>query len=589
MMSCLVNSNSRNGILTALCLSFLGVTFAWGLRASLAQEQQVDCVGKPYGTPGCPLKKSQTSSAPATCGNGILDDAEECDYGKTRNGFSNCTTGCVLLYCGDGIVSPGNDEECEPEREERYVRNPDTGELEVEQRYLQPTCGSICTVPVCDFSGSCNGGCKRKFLPACQQSSQQGAVIPGPKPSTGGGTSTPAAPAPTTARCGDGIMQPGEECDDANKSDIDNCTNACRSPVCGDGIVQSWEQCDDSNRVDGDACSNSCKSPACGDGIAQSGEECDDGNHVSNDSCTNACKAPRCGDGILQGVEECDDGNSAESDACTNSCGRPRCGDGIVQSGEECDDGNVSNDDSCTTQCKAPRCGDGIVQAGEECDDGNKNTADACNNLCNMPVCGNGIKEGVEGCDDGNRLDGDACTNACSLPRCGDGILQSAEECDDGNTVNDDACTNSCRVLRCGDGILQAGEECDDGRANSNTDADVCRKNCRLPRCGDGVIDKDEECDFAAALEPGKEGESCSRQCKTVHAAAPESPLSRGGMLVLAGLGLLGVIAASSAWYFRRRIGKVVRVSGKRGSGVNAGAIDDIPLDEIEMPWHRWQ
>ena len=45
-------------------------------------------------------------------------------------------------------------------------------------------------------------------------------------------------------RCGDGIRDPGEACDDGNTIDDDLCDNACRTPVCGDGKRAGTEQCD---------------------------------------------------------------------------------------------------------------------------------------------------------------------------------------------------------------------------------------------------------------------------------------------------------------------------------------------------------
>jgi cysteine-rich repeat protein len=38
--------------------------------------------------------------------------------------------------------------------------------------------------------------------------------------------------------CGDGIVQPGEACDDGNQSNTDSCTNLCKIPFCGDGFTQ---------------------------------------------------------------------------------------------------------------------------------------------------------------------------------------------------------------------------------------------------------------------------------------------------------------------------------------------------------------
>lgn len=58
----------------------------------------------------------------------------------------------------------------------------------------------------------------------------------------------------------------------------------------------------------------------CGNGTTESGEECDDGNKVDNDDCTNACTKPKCGDKIVQAGEDCDDGNSEINDTCPSNC-----------------------------------------------------------------------------------------------------------------------------------------------------------------------------------------------------------------------------------------------------------------------------
>jgi cysteine-rich repeat protein len=66
---------------------------------------------------------------------------------------------------------------------------------------------------------------------------------------------------------GDGDGDPpctGEGCDCAGNEDICDaglyCSPAgeCTAPVCGDGVLQPLEQCDDSNEVDGDGCDADC-------------------------------------------------------------------------------------------------------------------------------------------------------------------------------------------------------------------------------------------------------------------------------------------------------------------------------------------
>ena len=72
---------------------------------------------------------------------------------------------------------------------------------------------------------------------------------------------------------------------------------ACQLPdvaLCGDGIVEPGEVCDDGNTRSGDGCSADCKSnETCGNGIIDTavGEQCDDGNLLSHDGCDSKCSA----------------------------------------------------------------------------------------------------------------------------------------------------------------------------------------------------------------------------------------------------------------------------------------------------------
>jgi len=72
--------------------------------------------------------------------------------------------------------------------------------------------------------------------------------------------------------------------------------------------------------VNDDACSNACKTAKCGDGVKQMGEECDDANMVNDDACSNMCKTAKCGDAIKQAGEDCDDGNMNNGDGCSATC-----------------------------------------------------------------------------------------------------------------------------------------------------------------------------------------------------------------------------------------------------------------------------
>lgn len=139
----------------------------------------------------------------------------------------------------------------------------------------------------------------------------------------GGGSSDPVGhhddvDAAVAAVCGNGLLEPGEVCDDHNNVSGDGCSADCRSTeVCGNGIVDvaAGEQCDDGNTVNGDNCNSDCKlsndppphvdggvvcpqpytgpiSPTCGNAIVEpdKGEQCDDGNTVDGDGCDDACQ-----------------------------------------------------------------------------------------------------------------------------------------------------------------------------------------------------------------------------------------------------------------------------------------------------------
>lgn len=52
-----------------------------------------------------------TQNQQAVCGNGFVEQGEECDEGASNNDTGTCTTQCQFPRCGDGIIQ--NDEECD--------------------------------------------------------------------------------------------------------------------------------------------------------------------------------------------------------------------------------------------------------------------------------------------------------------------------------------------------------------------------------------------------------------------------------------------------------------------------------------------
>jgi len=156
----------------------------------------------------------------------------------------------------------------------------------------------------------------------------------------------------------------------------------------------------------------------CGNGVVDPGELCDDGDTFNDDECVEGCVPAACGDGFLRfGVEECDDGNSASDDACTILCTSAVCGDGFIfgkatQGGtESCDDANQKPGDGCGADCKsemgfvcmgqpsvcASTCGDGVKASNEGCDDGNLLSGDGCSATCQSESTGVGGAGGSGG------------------------------------------------------------------------------------------------------------------------------------------------------------------------------------------------
>ncbi len=128
------------------------------------------------------------------------------------------------------------------------------------------------------------------------------------------------------SECGDEFVdadaEPGEVCDagseNANTPDAP-CRPDCTLPRCGDGVLDSGEECDDANAVSEDSClADTCQINTCGDGVRDPGREaCDDGNLDNSDACLADCEENVCGDGWLNTLDEaCDDTNDNPNDGC---------------------------------------------------------------------------------------------------------------------------------------------------------------------------------------------------------------------------------------------------------------------------------
>ena len=471
------------------------------------------------------------------CGNGIVDAGEACDDGNTDGG-DGCSADCNSTeICGNAIIDWEAGEECDP---------PDpANDCSPQCKSMYCGNGVIDQGEVCDDGNWVGGdGCSSD----CTSLEQCGNGIVDWSAGEECDPPDPAAncsPQCKSMYCGNGVVEPGEVCDDGNWAGGDGCSNDCKSlEVCGNGIID-WEAGEECDPPDADAgCSDQCLASDCGNGDVEVGEVCDDGNWEGGDGCSSDCLSDEsCGNGIVDTSvgETCDPADPVTGGNCTLHCQVPGCGNGVLEPGlgEVCDDANLDGGDGCSADCKSNEtcgndivdwaageecdppngvdcsavclemyCGNGIIDPGELCDDGNWEGGDGCSNDCKSDeTCGNGITDwdAGESCDPPNPATN--CSQGCEVMYCGNGILEPGELCDDGNWVGGDGCSSDCKSDEtCGNGITDwdAGEECDPPDANND-----CSATCKAMYCGNGVLDPGETCDDAN----WDDGDGCSNDC----------------------------------------------------------------------------
>ncbi len=463
------------------------------------------------GPNGSPESRCGESCHLAYCGNHVVDVGEVCDDGNLTAG-DGCTPDCQSdESCGNGRLDVAAGETC------------DCG---TDPTHLPPGCAAVNG----DAASPCDAACQSRF---CGNANQDpGEVCDDGNLVSGDGC---RADCLSDETCGNGRVDlgAGERCDcgtdpahlpdgcfGVNGALGGRCSQTCQPQYCGNGVVDPGEVCDDGNAASGDGCAGNCLSDeTCGNGVVDlhMGEACDDGNQTAGDGCGATCQTEQCGNGVVDPGEVCDDGNEVSGDGCRGDCQSDEtCGNGLVdlRAGETCDDGNQTAGDGCSADCQLEVCGNGVLDPGETCDDGNRVGGDGCSPDClSDEVCGNGLVDTGAGetCDDGNAEAGDGCSSSCRLESCGNGTLDSGEVCDDGNNVGGDGCSADCLSDEvCGNGRVDvaAGETCDDWNTESG---DGCRADCRLEQCGDGVVDPGEACDDGNHLP----GDGCSADCRS--------------------------------------------------------------------------
>jgi cysteine-rich repeat protein len=359
------------------------------------------CTIEPYFNCTAPAHQTSVCTSSIACGNGVLDPGEVCD----PPGTNGCKAGCksftpttIPAVCNNGTVEDG--EGCEPPA----AGNGCSATCQVEMGWTCPQPGFCFKNPTCG-----DGNVDTELGEQCENPPLPMAPI------TGCGADCKAQAGYTCVGltwqdtqcykplCGDGVITPGEQCDDgANGAGCVGCQltagwacptpGAACIPKCGDGLLVGSEECDDGNKMDGDGCNKGCK--------VEPGKKCPTPNMTCVDSV--------CGDSVQDKGEGCDNGGTKVCIGGTNK--GKACVDNTGCPNSTCQLLPIAGD-SCNANCQPEPtvtvgpspvvnvdCGDGLITGSEECDDGNDTNGDGCSDVCvverpagcaaNDPNCG---------------------------------------------------------------------------------------------------------------------------------------------------------------------------------------------------------
>ncbi len=354
---------------------------------------------------------------------------------------------------------------------------------------------------------------------------EAGSVMGSPSVSTDGplDPDSPAGPGPSDASssgatCGNGVIEPGEECEG-------NCPTACPPRGCAIFTLQgSAERCT-ARCVEGGmqtACSSAdgccpagCTmvndvdcSVRCDNGVREAGETCE-----PLSSCPAACPAVGCqirklvnpGTCAAECVDDRQQTTCASGDGCCPStCNsnndtdcQPRCGNGVRESSERCDPLS-----SCPSSCPNQGCqlrrlvGGGTCEA--RCEDaGTQNECRTGDGCCPGSSCSfSNDRECPVRC--GDAADG-MCPSGCSFSQDSNCKKPNGQGCG-GN--------GECQSGRCTGGVCcNNGQNGCDGRCVGNNDRNNCGSSCT--QCGTDEVCTSGRCE----LDCGTSGKRCCPGC----------------------------------------------------------------------------
>ncbi len=436
------------------------------------------------------------------CGNGTLDTSEQCDGTEFQYGMTECTrydskyiagelkcSSCKIdtsdceIKCGNGKIDA--DEECDLNNFGNKTCASEVGQGSTGNLSCTPSCKldkSQCTTPqgcgdnnTLDISEECDNSAKDQFgnvafIQGKNTCEKWNPIYSGGSLSCKNNCTVDESQC--KLRCGNGTIEPGEECDSNNFGDL-----TCEDRI-GFGSTGKLK-CNSSCKIVDSECS---EAKTCGDGTLQSFEACE--NNMFKDGVTQCARYDKK---YISGTLKCTFECTIDESDCIK-----KCGNGVIDDGEICDTTQFAGE-SCasrigtgstgpltcvacsyidTSRCSQPSaCGNGTLDSGEECElngqyaSGKSTCAKvssefsggtlSCNNNCTINTsncikkCGNGLKDSGELCD------GTAFGTASCAKKYGAGATGQLICSDDCSTIDYANC------IYCGDGKKNGAEECD--------------------------------------------------------------------------------------------------------------------------------
>jgi hypothetical protein len=300
--------------------------------------------------------------------------------------------------------------------------------------------------------------------------------------------------------CGNGVREPGEQCDDGNLASGDCCSSACAQDAagtsCSDGLF-----CNGPDSCSGAGlCTVHAGDPCAGpDGDADCSETCSE----TADACSgNDPDGTTCRDGTF-----CNGADLCVAGACTSHAGDPCDG---PDGDEDCSESCSEAEDSCTVaDPNGTACDDRtFCNGGDTCAAGScsQHAGDPCDGPDGDVDCAETCSEADDACTAADP-DGSACTDALSCngtDTCAAGLCAAHQSSSCTGIDGDADCAESCSdsVAGCA-GNDPAGAPCDDGVFCNG--ADFCSNGSCSVHAGnpcpgpDGDGNCSESCNEAAA------------------------------------------------------------------------------------------